>query len=357
MTVFGWDASDFDWSRGSMDLASAYRDGVRFLTHKASEGSSVRHAHYGTVLTRGRDAGIPVLGAYHVVRSAPSITSQVAYLTATLDAATPWWRVHPNFFIQVDLEHWAGDSVPATVGCAFADAVRRATGKYVIVYASHGQYGNTIPAGCDLWNAAYPSSRAAHYSALYPGDGGTGWNIYSGRTPVIWQYASTATIGTQPGCDANAFRGTLDQLLALTRSGGTPTTSGVFMALNDLQQAQLFERVEALLYGRDSATDNGSGGKVTEPNGGMYVLNAAATRLAAIQSTLAAQTQTIANLTALIQQAGSPDVAPLVQQIQALTAQVGQLASTETTQTAQIATLQAKLAAAVKAEADSLGAA
>lgn len=337
-------------------MAAAYRDGIRFLTHKATEGNSVRHAHYGTVLTHARDAGIPVLGAYHVVRSGPPIASQVAYLITTLDAATPWWRTHPNFFIQVDLEKWPYDPVSAMVGCAFADAARHATGKYVIVYASKGQYGNTIPAGCDIWNAAYPSSHAAHYSALYPGDGGSGWNVYSGRTPVIWQYASTATIGSQPGCDANAYRGTLDQLITLTRTGGTPTTTGVFMALNDLQQKQLFERVEALIYGRDSATDNGSNGTVTEPNGGMYVLNQAATRIAAIQTTLAAQTQTITNLTALLQQAGSPDVAPLVQQIQALTTQIGQLAATETAQTAQIAALQARLAAAVKAEADTLNA-
>jgi GH25 family lysozyme M1 (1,4-beta-N-acetylmuramidase) len=267
VTVHGWDSSDFDWSRGSMDLASAYRDGIRFLSHKATEGTSVRHTHYGTVLIRARDAGIPVLGAYHVVRSGPSVTSQVAYLIGYLDAATPWWRSHPNFFIQVDLEKWPQDSVSATTGCAFADEVRRATGKYVIVYASRGQYGNSIPAGCDLWNAAYPSIRSGHYSTLYPGDNGVGWNVYSGRTPVIWQYSSNATIGTQGGCDANAYRGTLDQLLALTRSGGTPTTSGVFMALSDLEQRQMFQRIEALLYGRDSATDNGSGGRAVEPNG------------------------------------------------------------------------------------------
>lgn len=78
-------------------------------------------------------------------------------------------------------------------------------------------------------------------------------------------------------------------------------------------------------------------------------------RLAAIQTTLAAQTQTIANLTSLLQQAGSPDVAPLVTQIQAMTAQLAKLADTEATQSAQIAALQAKLAAAAKAEADTLG--
>lgn len=357
MTVHGWDASHYDFSRGAMDLDAAFRDGIRLFTCKATEGVSYRDPNFGAAINRAHAAGIPVLGAYHVVHTTPPIGAQVAYLVAYLDSAAPWWRTHPNFIVQVDLERWPGDSVPASVGCAFADAARRATGEYVIIYASRGQYGNTVPAGCDLWNAAYPSSNAAHYSTLYPGDGGSGWNVYSGRTPVIWQYASTATIGTQPGCDANAYRGTLDQLLALTRSGGPPSTSGVLMALNDLQQAQLFERVEALIYGRDSATDNGSGGKVTEPNGGMYVLNGAATRLAAIQTTLAAQTQTITNLATLLQQAGTPDVAPLVQQIQALITQVAQLASTEAAQTAQIATLQARLAAAVQAEADTLGAA
>ena len=32
MTVFGWDASDYDWGRGPMNLAAARTDGIDFFT-------------------------------------------------------------------------------------------------------------------------------------------------------------------------------------------------------------------------------------------------------------------------------------------------------------------------------------
>jgi hypothetical protein len=69
VTVWGWDASDFDWSRGSMDLTAAARDGIQLFTHKATESTGIKHVHYGEALQRARAAGIELLGAYHVVRS------------------------------------------------------------------------------------------------------------------------------------------------------------------------------------------------------------------------------------------------------------------------------------------------
>jgi GH25 family lysozyme M1 (1,4-beta-N-acetylmuramidase) len=235
-TLFGWDASNYDWQRGPMDLAAAARDGIVFFTHKATEGTSTRHDRYGEALRRARDAGIPVLGAYHVVRSNPSIASQVTYMLSYLDSQTPWWRQHPHFFIQVDLELWEYDKVPAAVGEAFADAVQQASGKVAVIYASRGQYGNELSGTShDLWNANYGANIEDHYQAVYAargGDSGPGWVTYSGRMPVFWQYGSRTRIGTQPICDANAFRGTLAQLKALV-SGASMQSGGdltMFMA-------------------------------------------------------------------------------------------------------------------------------
>lgn len=218
MTVFGTDLSDYDWSRGPLDLEAMAKAGISWVTHKATEGTGNHHVHYGTVLDRAHVAGIPVLGAYHVVRS-QDVDAQVRAMLAYLDAQTPWWRTHPNFFLQVDLERWSYDNVTAAQGVAFAAALRKASGKTVVLYASKGQYGNGIGGSDPLWNANYPSLRSGDFKALYAaagGDSGPGWASYSNRTPAMWQYSSSATIGSQPGCDANAFRGTLDQLLELT---------------------------------------------------------------------------------------------------------------------------------------------
>jgi GH25 family lysozyme M1 (1,4-beta-N-acetylmuramidase) len=219
--VYGWDASNFDWDRGPMDLAAAARDGIQFFTHKASEGGGTTHSHYGEALRRARDAGIPVLGAYHVVRSSPSVATQVNHFLSYLDSQTPWWRTWLDWFLQVDLEKWSYDAVPASVGEAFADLVEQRTGRRAVIYASRGQYGNELTGTSHLlWNANYGTNPVLRFTTAYGvrgGDTGPGWVAYSGRMPTIWQYGSQTIIGNQPGCDANAFRGTLPQLKSLLR--------------------------------------------------------------------------------------------------------------------------------------------
>jgi hypothetical protein len=231
MTLFGWDASDFDWGRGPMDLVATKNDGITFLTHKATEGTSVIHAHYGTVLGRARAAGVEFLGAYGVPRTpgnggAGTITAQVAYFMAHVNSATPWWRDVPGFFFQCDLEHWSNskgvyDAVAPSYGVQWCDLVRQATGRTVVLYAPAWAYGNSIGGADPLWASNYGTNPAGHYREAYPGDASTRWGAYSGRTPAFLQYGSNLTIGTQPGCDANAYRGTLDQLRTLL-TGGTP---------------------------------------------------------------------------------------------------------------------------------------
>src|SRR2546422_4740416 len=224
MTLFGVDLSDYDWGRGPVDVASMARDGISFLTHKATEGSSMRHAHYGEALNRARAASIPVLGAYHVVRSTSPVTAQVAWFLRYLDQATRWWRAHDGFFLQADVETWPYDQVAAATAQTSVGALQAAQPKRVVAYASRGQYGEDVGADCPLWNADYPTWRTdlqrcppAPYRQSYVdsgGDGGRGWRSYSGQTPALWQYTDNATIGSQRGCDANAFRGSLDQLRA-----------------------------------------------------------------------------------------------------------------------------------------------
>lgn len=215
MTVFGCDASDYDWGRGPMDMAAMVRDGISFVTHKATEANNTKHVHLADVLNRAKAAGVPVLGAYHVVRTAPDVATQARYFLAYLDSAVGWWRTHPAFMLQVDLEKWSYDQVSAATGIAFVNELRRQVGpRFVVVYASKGQYADTLNGlPVPLWNANYPSSKAAPYRTLYPGDTGAGWASYSGQVPLIWQFASTAVIGTQPTCDINAYRGTLGQLM------------------------------------------------------------------------------------------------------------------------------------------------
>lgn len=233
MTVFLRDVSDYDTNE---DLA-----GFVGATHKATEGTTVTHQQYGRRLNLWRSQGHPVLGAYHVVRTpgsggAGSLSSQLDFWLSYMDKQTPWWRDHPHFILQIDLEKWPYDpvSLPRSAGLdapALHEQVRQvvapelltdlvaaraSTGMqfaqllvdaglpgWKVTYASRGQYGNNLTGiVTPLWNAAY-------HSSSYPGDGATDWAPYSGKTPVLWQYTSTPF-------DKNAFRGSLDEFLALT---------------------------------------------------------------------------------------------------------------------------------------------
>jgi hypothetical protein len=91
-----------------------------------------------------------------------------------------------------------------------------------IVYAPKWVYGDSLTGlGYPLWASSYVngSGTGASLYAKAGGDSSSRWNAYSGRIPAILQFSSSATIAGQTTCDANAFRGTLDQLKALVAPG------------------------------------------------------------------------------------------------------------------------------------------
>lgn len=221
MTIFGCDLSDYDAGRGLTPArVRTFRGaGISFLTHKSTEtapGSLFKHTHMGEMLSAGRDAGIPFLGAYVVPRSGVDVAAQGRNHIAFLDAQIPWWRSHPGFFHQVDLEFWEYDQVPAWIGNALFDWLRsNGAGKPVVVYGSKGHYGSN-ELRYPRWNANYYLyQQVADFKSLYAqsgGDNGPGWGAYGtpSRPAEIWQYSDSAVIAGQGSCDANAFRGTED---------------------------------------------------------------------------------------------------------------------------------------------------
>jgi GH25 family lysozyme M1 (1,4-beta-N-acetylmuramidase) len=227
-----------------MDLRSARSAGIDFFTHKATEATGTHHVHYGEALRRARDAGVPVLGAYHVVRSPRNARAEVDFFLSYLDSQTPWWRTWPHFFLQVDLEKWPYDSVPAGEGEDFADIAQALTGKLAVIYASKGQYGDSLAGTShDLWNANYGSNPAVDFRTAYPGNDSPRWAAYSGRVPKLLQYGSNTTIGRQHGCDANAFRGTVEDLKRwISPTEGTD---------DDMSSERLEWWADATEFGRD----------------------------------------------------------------------------------------------------------
>lgn len=200
-----------------MDLGAAAKAGISFFTHKYTESTSTKH-HPAGPMNAARAAGIPFLGAYVVPRTpGPSIARQAEYLLAYADQVTPWWRTFPGWFWQVDTEHWSYDKVSAATGAAMCAELRKRTGKATLHYAPKWAYGNGVPGDEPLWASSYVTG-SGDFKALAGKISASRWAAYSGRVPAILQYSSSATIGRQSTCDANLFRGSLDDFARLIGS-------------------------------------------------------------------------------------------------------------------------------------------
>jgi GH25 family lysozyme M1 (1,4-beta-N-acetylmuramidase) len=222
MTIYGLDFSHYD---AIADGARVVSEGFSFMTHKAGgDRDDAELAAWWRALKPQR--GKVLLGAYWVLLPGSPVARADAFL-ARLDSQCLGWRDGP-FILQLDCEDWDGTGARKPGKADIKAACDRLRSKMPklrpIVYASAGQYGNQLTGlGYPLWNARYRlGTKVRTASGLYAesgGDGGAGWNSYSGQTPAIWQFTSSATAISQTTCDANAYRGTLDQLTALLAPG------------------------------------------------------------------------------------------------------------------------------------------
>jgi len=222
VTIFGWDMSHYD----APSIGSAVKDGISFLTHKA--GGDATDAELDDWWAGVRNLGDGVLlGAYWVLYPGTPVTRADQFL-ARLDASCPGWRDRP-FILQVDCEKWGGkqSTVPSKAEIqAFCDRLVAKMPKLrPIVYAPKWVYGDSLKGlSYPLWASSYVTGSGS-FKSLYPGDTSSRWGAYSGQTPAILQYTSSATIGGQTTSDANAFRGTLAQLTALVAPGWEDSVS------------------------------------------------------------------------------------------------------------------------------------
>jgi GH25 family lysozyme M1 (1,4-beta-N-acetylmuramidase) len=230
MTIYGWDMSHYD----SPNITTAVKEGYVFITHKIGGDSTDQEADDWWNSVKGTNPAQVLLGGYWVLRPdlPGSAVAKADSFIARLDQFCPGWRNRP-FILQVDCERWSDPSGKKQPNRAYIDAfcdrLRVKMPKLMpIVYASAGEYDDKLKGlSYPLWNARYRLGYTAGTgSALYAksgGDSGKGWDAYSGKVPAIWQFTSSAIIAGQTTCDANAFRGTLAQLIKLVAPGWVPT--------------------------------------------------------------------------------------------------------------------------------------
>lgn len=234
-------------------MGSALAEGIVFITHKAGGDADDQELAAWWAGARPVRAQC-LLGAYWVLYPGNPALRADRFI-ARLDSQCPGWRDGP-FILQVDCEKWGGDesTVPSKAEIkAFCDQLRaRAPKLRPIAYAPKWVYGGTLAGlGYPLWASAYVNGSGG-FKALYPGDGSAKWASYSGQTPAILQYSSSATIGGQTTCDANAYRGTLAELTDLVAPGWTEEDMPLTTADADLVVDRLLARAVSDPYTGDT---------------------------------------------------------------------------------------------------------
>lgn len=217
MTTYGWDMSHYD----APSIGNAISQGISFITHKAGGDASDQELGQWWSVVRTLPFGV-VLGAYWVLSPGLAAGKADAFL-ARLDDQCPGWRQRDAFILQLDAEEWNGapSTRPSIAECnAFCDRlVARTSGRYLpIGYLPEWVYGDVSSFRYPVWASSYVTGSGG-FKTLYPGDSSSRWASY-GRTVTILQYTSSATIGGQTTCDANAFRGTVAQLKQIVTPGG-----------------------------------------------------------------------------------------------------------------------------------------
>lgn len=234
--LFGVDLSNNNW--GGQPAANIVpilnqiaAEGFSWVAHKVSEGNYYSDPYWPTVWQWHVDTGNRVI-AYHYVTTDPAESQAQTYL-----ANDPSNGKAPCF---LDFEANSGDITNyRAVYNAFIAAGINLRLEY-IPYWYWEQIGSPSLAGVTgLISSSYVSG-SGYASVLYPGSDWAGWDAYGGVTPAICQFTDAANVAGM-SMDANAFRGSLDDLDALL--GNTTTSGGIFMALTDQQQADLYNAI------------------------------------------------------------------------------------------------------------------
>lgn len=217
MTIFGPDISSYQAGLDLSRLANA-----SFVLAKTTEGTYYTDGDYQGWRRQCTSLGKPFVW-YHFL-SGEDPHAQAAHTLAHVG--------DPKLPGMLDAEP-AGTFRPTLAQMlAYVDAAHAVGLNLRLVYLPHWywqQIGSPslsgfAARGVQLVSSAYPGG-AGGPAAIYPGDGAAGWSSYGGMVPLLYQFTNQASDGGQP-LDYNAFRGTIDQLLAALRPpGSTPTPS------------------------------------------------------------------------------------------------------------------------------------
>lgn len=179
------------WQDGPIDLAQAHAAGVKFVIHKATEGTTYTDPSFDT--RRRQVARTPIVfGAYHFAQSGDPIAQARHFLAV---AQPKPGDMRPVLDLEVAAFGDMSTAARSAWVAKWVAVVREATGVTPLIYTP---FDLSSDCGCRLWVARYSNG-------MYPPRIPAPWKGYA-----IWQF-SDGTYGTPrtvPGvghCDINTL--------------------------------------------------------------------------------------------------------------------------------------------------------
>ena len=205
-TIFGPDISN---NNGVVDLDQVKAEGFDFVWAKVSEGTTFRDSYWPRTRDWAREIGL-ILAGYHYLREGDPNRQADLFVDQLGDKSVP---------AMLDFEEGGGgiDNFWAVLHAIEARGVHVAL-SYIPRWYWERIGRPDLSQVPGLIQSSYVEG-TGYASVLYPGNDSIRWAAYGGRQPDILQFTDRALIAGK-SLDANAFRGSPDQLRTLLTVGG-----------------------------------------------------------------------------------------------------------------------------------------
>jgi hypothetical protein len=204
VTIFGVDVSHHQGT--SLNFQGLRAAGVEFAFLKATEGAGFVDPRFHTNLRRAREAGM-LVAAYHYVREGATVTTQRDHVRRVVPLDVP---------VVLDVEAGSGSVDHAR---RLVDHLRRIGYHVPLLYLPRWywqQVGSPDLRGLPpLWSSRYPDNVVDDLVNEFARVPTSYWTGYGGLDVAVLQFTSSARVAGHAPLDANAFRGTREQLAAL----------------------------------------------------------------------------------------------------------------------------------------------
>lgn len=206
---------DISHHQGDFDVSSAVDEGYSAVICKSTEGSTYQDPRFLDYITQVRNTtAIP--GAYHFLRSGSGTTQAQLFHRRVTAAGGP-----SGMLCACDNEQ---DATWETTREFFSEWERLTGGHPLVMYSGAWWWGARNWPGSTLtpylWHSHYLISAPDYGSSLYSRVPDSWWTPgYGGwSTATILQFSSSGRVAGQL-VDVNAFRGSIEELRALSRPG------------------------------------------------------------------------------------------------------------------------------------------